>query len=225
MFSPDYEKRILKHCSPVARNLFKSPGSALDRFIPSRTNNNWHTTFASPTKTSESPSQTSKKQRDCSESARDSLAYSCLLKNELLGAAIEDVKSISDEKTGGLSNVNKGLFNYQSPTKYDTNEQCPYSLSPVSIKSQKLLRSPRKATRKISRIPFKVLDAPELQDDFYLNLVDWSAQNVLAVGLGSCVYLWSACTSQVIIKYLLIHTSFSLLNTNVAFFRLHVYAI
>lgn len=79
----------------------------------------------------------------------------------------------------------------------DYNEPCPYSLSPVSIKSQKLLRSPRKATRKISRIPFKVLDAPELQDDFYLNLVDWSAQNVLAVGLGSCVYLWSACTSQV----------------------------
>jgi hypothetical protein len=44
---------------------------------------------------------------------------------------------------------------------------------------------------------FKVLDAPELQDDFYLNLVDWSSQNVLSVGLGSCVYLWSACTSQV----------------------------
>lgn len=42
-----------------------------------------------------------------------------------------------------------------------------------------------------------MLDAPELQDDFYLNLVDWSSQNVLAVGLGSCVYLWSACTSQV----------------------------
>lgn len=43
----------------------------------------------------------------------------------------------------------------------------------------------------------QVLDAPELQDDFYLNLVDWSSQNVLSVGLGSCVYLWSACTSQV----------------------------
>lgn len=63
--------------------------------------------------------------------------------------------------------------------------------------SQKLLRSPRKPTRKISKIPFKVLDAPELQDDFYLNLVDWSSLNVLSVGLGTCVYLWSACTSQV----------------------------
>ena len=45
--------------------------------------------------------------------------------------------------------------------------------------------------------PLQVLDAPALQDDFYLNLVDWSAQNVLAVGLGPCVYLWSAHTSKV----------------------------
>lgn len=42
-----------------------------------------------------------------------------------------------------------------------------------------------------------MLDAPSLKDDFYLNLVDWSSQNVLAVGLGACVYLWSACTSKV----------------------------
>lgn len=42
-----------------------------------------------------------------------------------------------------------------------------------------------------------MLDAPALQDDYYLNLVDWSSQNVLAVGLGSCVYLWSATTSKV----------------------------
>lgn len=43
----------------------------------------------------------------------------------------------------------------------------------------------------------QVLDAPSLQDDFYLNLVDWSSQNVLAVGLGTCVYLWSASNSKV----------------------------
>ena len=43
----------------------------------------------------------------------------------------------------------------------------------------------------------QVLDAPSLQDDFYLNLVDWSSQNVLAVGLGTCVYLWTASNSKV----------------------------
>jgi len=63
--------------------------------------------------------------------------------------------------------------------------------------SVKLLLSPRRPSRKISATPFKVLDAPDLQDDFYLNLLDWSSQNMLSVGLGAAVYLWSACTSQV----------------------------
>lgn len=38
--------------------------------------------------------------------------------------------------------------------------------------------------RQVSKVPFKVLDAPSLSDDFYLNLVDWSEKNFLAVGLG-----------------------------------------
>jgi len=60
-----------------------------------------------------------------------------------------------------------------------------------------LLSEPYQSQRKIMKAPFKVLDAPALQDDYYLNLVDWSEQNTLAVGLGSCVYLWSASTSKV----------------------------
>lgn len=51
--------------------------------------------------------------------------------------------------------------------------------------------------RKVSKTPFKVLDAPNLQDDFYLNLIDWSKNNILAVALGSAVYLWNASTSRV----------------------------
>ena len=73
-----------------------------------------------------------------------------------------------------------------------------FSLTPFgNASSQQLMAAPPKHRRKIAKVPFKVLDAPALQDDFYLNLVDWSSQNVLAVGLGSCVYLWSACTSKV----------------------------
>ena len=71
----------------------------------------------------------------------------------------------------------------------------PSSLNPFASPSSAL--PIRRAPRKIARSPFKVLDAPQLHDDFYLNLVDWSSHNVLAVGLGSCVYLWSACTSKV----------------------------
>ncbi|PPQ81611.1 hypothetical protein CVT26_002978, partial [Gymnopilus dilepis] len=51
--------------------------------------------------------------------------------------------------------------------------------------------------RSVCKTPYRVLDAPELADDFYLNLVDWSSTNVLGVGLGSCVYLWTAHNAAV----------------------------
>ena len=72
-----------------------------------------------------------------------------------------------------------------------------YSLSPVRFDSQRLLLSPRKTPRAVSKVPFKVLDAPELADDFYLNLVDWGSSNILGVGLGSCVYMWNSTTGRV----------------------------
>jgi cell division cycle 20-like protein 1, cofactor of APC complex len=71
--------------------------------------------------------------------------------------------------------------------------------------------SAKKPKRNISRVPYKVLDAPSLQDDFYLNLVDWSKSNVLAVALGNSVFLWSAYTSKVSLPHLC-GLTFSLLD-------------
>jgi cell division cycle protein 20 (cofactor of APC complex) len=46
--------------------------------------------------------------------------------------------------------------------------------------------------RIIAQTPERILDAPELLDDFYLNLIDWSCSNILTVALSSTVYLWNA---------------------------------
>ncbi|XP_022919502.1 fizzy-related protein homolog [Onthophagus taurus] len=190
----------------VQRNLFKTPRFGdrgivenFDRYIPRRAGNNWETTFGTIQEVSQGGSS-GKKSRDNGEASRDSSVYNCLLKNELLGESIENIKMQCDERQTMTPIKTRKLFQYGTPKNENTPQKhptSPYSVSPLSQSSQRLLRSPHKATRKISRIPFKVLDAPELQDDFYLNLVDWSVQNVLSVGLGSCVYLWSACTSQV----------------------------
>ena len=40
------------------------------------------------------------------------------------------------------------------------------------------------------------MDAPDLVDDFYLNLLDWGSSNVLAIALGNTVYLWDASDSS-----------------------------
>lgn len=188
---------LLRTPTPV-----KSPAKEVygDRFIPCRNSSNWQINFSLLQENIKSPGQSKKAKDTNSDCSKDGVAYNCLLKNELLGTAIEDVKEQAEERKAftPCEGRHSNLFNYRVLDNSIINEaSSPYSLSPVSSKSQKLLRSPRKAARKISRIPFKVLDAPELQDDFYLNLVDWSSTNVLSVGLGTCVYLWSACTSQV----------------------------
>ena len=37
----------------------------------------------------------------------------------------------------------------------------------------------------------KTLDASDLIDDYYMNLLDWGSSNILAIALGSTVYLWA----------------------------------
>ncbi|ODQ79464.1 hypothetical protein BABINDRAFT_161860 [Babjeviella inositovora NRRL Y-12698] len=93
------------------------------------------------------------------------------------------------------------LFTYQSPSKgrpshLDLQSQL-YSLSPVRPDSQRFLLSPQKKQRNVLKVPVCCLDAPDLADDFYLNLVDWGSQDVLAVGLKSLVYLWNSLSGSV----------------------------
>jgi cell division cycle 20, cofactor of APC complex len=57
--------------------------------------------------------------------------------------------------------------------------------------------SSKLVSRQIPSAPSRILDAPELMDDYYLNLVSWSDTNVLAVALGQTVYLWNASTSAI----------------------------
>jgi hypothetical protein len=54
-----------------------------------------------------------------------------------------------------------------------------------------------KPTRQISSTPLRILDAPDLKDDYYLNLMSWSAGNVLAVALSSTLYLWDAASGDI----------------------------
>ena len=63
----------------------------------------------------------------------------------------------------------------------------------------KPLRPPnaKLAKRRIPTVPEKVLDAPGIADDFYLNLLDWSSKNLLAVALENTVYIWNADTGTV----------------------------
>ncbi|OQD76849.1 hypothetical protein PENDEC_c003G05674 [Penicillium decumbens] len=112
------------------------------------------------------------------------------------------------------STPHKNLFNYgptrpgsghPTPSKTPRSHHGPnlnvrselYSLSPIRYDSQRILETPRKQPRYVNKVPYKVLDAPDLQDDFYLNLVDWGSSNVLGVGLANSVYMWNSQSGRV----------------------------
>eukprot|EP00808_Paulinella_micropora_P005686 g5558.t1 len=114
-----------------------------------------------------------------------------------LGAA--DATQLSPRADNGPPLFCERTLRYRSPAKSKPKAADPFSLSPAHFTSttRGLLIPNPKHRRKISKTPFKILDAPQLRDDFYLNLVDWSSQNILAVALGARVYLWSPCTGNV----------------------------
>lgn len=45
--------------------------------------------------------------------------------------------------------------------------------------------------RQIVAIPDRILDAPEIEDNYYLNLMDWSFWGQLGICLKNKVYLYT----------------------------------
>ncbi|KAK4375749.1 hypothetical protein RND71_006426 [Anisodus tanguticus] len=68
----------------------------------------------------------------------------------------------------------------------------PVEAIPNDFQSSVQQAKPAKARRYIPQTSEKTLDAPDLVDDYYLNLLDWGSSNVLSIALGSNVYLWDA---------------------------------
>ena len=74
----------------------------------------------------------------------------------------------------------------------------PESSKPIDLRSQynRPLKSANAVSaqlrRRVLTAPERVLDAPGLVDDYYLNLLDWSSGNQVAIGLERNVYVWSA---------------------------------
>ncbi|XP_059442450.1 B-type cell cycle switch protein ccs52A-like isoform X2 [Corylus avellana] len=149
----------------VNPNHGRAPSRILsDRFIPSRTGSNFALFHLSP------------------ERPEDSV-YSRRLRRALFPPATPENGSDS------MNPPNRNIFRYQTVTRRPLHS---VSLPESYDDDAEVNHFPLNASRKIPKSPYKILDAPGLQDDFHLNLVDWSKHNVLAVGLGNCVYLWNA---------------------------------
>jgi len=140
---------------------------------------------------------------------------SCGSQNDALGDCSDGDDSL-DECHGGGDAVASDMSEYKSSLlgmddsksrilsfadkapapKGDTvnNLQVLYSASTTSRKNKS---STKLVSRHIPSAPTRILDAPDLLDDYYLNLLSWSDTNVLAVALSQTVYLWNAETGHI----------------------------
>ncbi|CCW62606.1 unnamed protein product [Phytomonas sp. EM1] len=67
----------------------------------------------------------------------------------------------------------------------------------VVYETNRTLNFTSKNFRVISQTPERILDAADMIDDFYMNLMDWSTRGVIAVALQSSVYLWDSTTCKI----------------------------
>lgn len=71
-----------------------------------------------------------------------------------------------------------------------------YSAS-MGAGDRKKKNTTKTVNRHIPSAPSRILDAPEMLDDYYLNLLSWSDTNILAVALDKTVYLWDAGSGDI----------------------------
>ncbi|KAF5387199.1 hypothetical protein D9757_006888 [Collybiopsis confluens] len=185
-----------------------------DRFVPTREGGDMRTSYHLMEQEPVTPSKKNRIIPTESDAVKEqaNALFSSILHTEVTPPSPHRPSSPTRQPVASTSAVppstptRRRLFAYSSPShsnpstpsrRLDTPTDEAYSMSPVRAQSRQLLESPRRQLRSVCKTPYRVLDAPELAEDFYLNLVDWSSTNVLGVGLGSCVYLWTAQNASV----------------------------
>jgi len=160
----------------------------MDRFIPNRTTSKMQVLFSKlHDEVAAEDIQCKKRMEDPNTDGINSLVRT-YLQSEILGLAQENVVSPTRF-------VNRNLFSFGQ--QQDSENSVVALFSTRFDRTAIAVSREGPSQRKIPRVPFKVLDAPALQDDFYLNLLDWSDSNLLSVGLGTSVYLWRASNGKV----------------------------
>ena len=197
-----YKKITKKFYSP-SPNLIKSEKLS-DRFIPLNKGINLMEKFNLTTKFEEVDENKTYNDINKEESDNKSL-YEEMLKNNFLNeynstSLISKYKA-SNQSSGEipLSYNKTKLFSWKKE-KNKKNENFFYNIINAQKENENILNNNNLdfslTQRKINIKPYKELPAPNLIDDFYLNLLDWSSKNQIAVGCSSSVILWNNNKTQ-----------------------------
>jgi cell division cycle protein 20 (cofactor of APC complex) len=108
-------------------------------------------------------------------------------------------RRLINETCNGLSVDTDKVLNMHSRT-FDQRDMLLFNTPSSSSSSSTSGGSSSKKNNSIRNVtlsPEKILDAPDFRDDFYLNLIDWSSVNCLAVALNRDLYIWNATSKDI----------------------------
>lgn len=165
----------------------------MDRYIPKKICANLYNLYFNDgieSSGKKEPGTNKSNQGDSAPKSRSK--YEDLLKTQLLG---DDTENYGENANSTIKKKKKKLITFASDKKCKKLEAQLIKETDISPKIQRNLCNPMQ--RVIAKAPTKVLDAPGLLDDYYLNLMDWSNSNLIGVGLENYVYFWSAANSKV----------------------------
>mmetsp|Transcript_21390 Transcript_21390/g.48215 ORF Transcript_21390/g.48215 Transcript_21390/m.48215 type:complete len:538 (-) Transcript_21390:190-1803(-) len=176
-----------------------APGG--DRFIPNRAGMNMKLSQHNLRGDSADCSSHSSSSSSAPETQPDGGAPDQSHKQKVVSDANKDAYSsqLSAALLGVEDNSNSRIMSFaeKAPApKGDTVNNLNILYSASASASQKKTNT-KLVNRVIPSAPTRVLDAPDLLDDYYLNLLSWSDTNILAVALNDTVYLWNAGTGDI----------------------------
>ncbi|KAJ5614573.1 hypothetical protein N7528_008227 [Penicillium herquei] len=200
----------------AAKTTVRIPHNSGDRFIPNRTASEGLVTTGAA-----KPDDNQRPKSGVSEGSGSSVLASAASAFDINGRGAEDDLTAALESLG-LEDNESSTYTRPAPDKvaYESSlaNACdinlntrilafkpppPESSKPIDLRAQynRPLR-PAKSNaaqfrRRVQTAPERVLDAPGLLDDYYLNLLDWSSGNQVAIGLERNVYVWSAESGSV----------------------------
>lgn len=128
-----------------------------------------------------------------SDKEQDKMIYTNILEQKILN--FDDYFIDEEENIFGSENKkNKGrkppVLSFRNK-KENKGGYSPlqFKKTPQKIVETDLIKSIKYA-RRIPKLPTKILDAPGIIDDYYMNILDWSSDDVIGISLLNSIYLW-----------------------------------
>jgi cell division cycle protein 20 (cofactor of APC complex) len=133
------------------------------------------------------------------------LHYTCSLQNNSTDDAMEDDTSSIDISDVYNTSLHEYMFQRSISDKVlalsDKPPVASYSklYNPRNIytrnrTSRNSIRNNQNMSQNVAELqrPEKILDAPDLLDDFYCNTIQWGENNLICVALGAKLFIWNA---------------------------------